>query len=130
MFFNQIFVPHENRSQIDEMYNKTSIMKLQKLCNKVTWGFLIRLLLKRLEVSLCFATPICDFTPKSIYQVIFLFARKICIQTTNIGKHFMVLRYQRLFCKGTQLNMGSRFPCLISLPLKQDRNIQSSDFNL
>lgn len=33
----QIFVPHENRSQIDEIYNKTNIMKLQKLCNKINW---------------------------------------------------------------------------------------------
>ena len=31
----QIFVPNVNRSQIDEMYNKTSIAKLVKLCSKV-----------------------------------------------------------------------------------------------
>ena len=31
----QIFVPNVNRSQIDEMYNKTTIVKLQKLCSKV-----------------------------------------------------------------------------------------------
>ena len=31
----QIFVPNVNRSQIDEMYNKTSIAKLEKLCSKV-----------------------------------------------------------------------------------------------
>ena len=31
----QIFVPNVNRSQIDEVYNKTSIAKLRKLCSKV-----------------------------------------------------------------------------------------------
>ena len=31
----QIFVPNVNRSQIDEMYNKTTIEKLHKLCSKV-----------------------------------------------------------------------------------------------
>ena len=31
----QIFVPNVNRSQIDEMYNKTSIAKLEKLCSEV-----------------------------------------------------------------------------------------------
>ena len=126
-FFYQIFVPHENRSQIDEIYNKTNIMKLQKLCNKVTWVFLVRLLLKRLEVSIDLR-----FDPKIYLSGYFSFCMQNLykFQTTNIGKHFMVLGYQRLFCKGTQLSMGSRFPCLMSLPLKQDRNIQSSDFNL
>ncbi|KAJ7393277.1 Metalloendopeptidase [Desmophyllum pertusum] len=33
----KIFVPHENRSQIDEIYNKTNIMKLQKLCTEINW---------------------------------------------------------------------------------------------
>ncbi|KAL9971069.1 hypothetical protein ACROYT_G023554 [Oculina patagonica] len=33
----KIFVPHENRSQIDEIYNKTNIMKLQKFCDKIKW---------------------------------------------------------------------------------------------
>lgn len=31
----QIFVSNVNRSQIDEMYNKTTIAKLRKLCSKV-----------------------------------------------------------------------------------------------
>ena len=31
----QIFVPNVNRSQIDEMYNKTNIAKLEKLCSRV-----------------------------------------------------------------------------------------------
>ena len=31
----QIFVPNVNRSQIDEMYNKMNIAKLEKLCSKV-----------------------------------------------------------------------------------------------
>ena len=34
----QIFVPPENRSEIDEMYNKTTIGKLKKLCDKVSIG--------------------------------------------------------------------------------------------
>lgn len=33
----KIFVPNVNRSQIDEMYNKTSIAKLEKLCSKIPW---------------------------------------------------------------------------------------------
>lgn len=33
----KIFVPNENRSQIDEMYNKTNIAKLQKLCPEIPW---------------------------------------------------------------------------------------------
>lgn len=34
----QIFVPPENRSEIDEIYNKTTIRKLKKLCDKVSIG--------------------------------------------------------------------------------------------
>lgn len=33
----KIFVPPENRSEIDEIYNKTTIRKLKKLCDKIPW---------------------------------------------------------------------------------------------
>lgn len=33
----KIFVPHENRSQIDEIYNKTNIKNLTELCPQISW---------------------------------------------------------------------------------------------
>ncbi|KAK2547931.1 Endothelin-converting enzyme-like protein [Acropora cervicornis] len=33
----KIFVPPENRSEIDEIYNKTTVHKLKKLCDKIPW---------------------------------------------------------------------------------------------
>ncbi|PFX11525.1 Endothelin-converting enzyme 2, partial [Stylophora pistillata] len=33
----KIFVPHENRSQIDEIYNKTNIKNLTELCPQIGW---------------------------------------------------------------------------------------------
>lgn len=33
----KIFVPPENRSQIDQIYNKTNIAKLGQLCEKIPW---------------------------------------------------------------------------------------------
>lgn len=98
-FFNQIFVPHENRSEIDEIYNKTNIMKLQKLCNKVR-GFLERESLFSLSDFILIMQ-----LSKSLIGCIF--AHEICNQATTNHNHCTDLRHQRYSHKGKQLNKGS-----------------------
>ena len=70
------------------------------------------------------------FDPKIYLPDSFYFCMQNFIQATNNEKHSMVRCYRHFSCKGTQLSKKSKLPCLMSVPLKQDRNIGSSDFNL
>lgn len=95
-FFHQIFVPHENRSQIDEVYNKTNIIKLQKLCN---------------EVRVFPASPFLNRSLSSLFQVGSVIRPQKstsligCFLRAKIGtnqKHCMDLRHLRRSREGKQ----------------------------